>query len=137
MRDIFYFTQQKITLDDIKSVGDGLGYKCNLILWVRDDGTPYPPSLTIHYSQQDYWRWEETSEDDFYEPEDKAKLAEMGEYSGFHVTYTWISMPTLRKFMRQILQLYSGWVACNDVEIWASQYTLENIDSMKCFQDEA
>lgn len=135
MRDIFYFTEQKITLDDIQHIGNALGYECKIAIFSNQD-VPYPPMLTIHYSPHDYWRWEKAIIDVFYTEEDKAKLAAMGDYSGFRAQYTWISMPALRKFMGYVLQQYGGWVACNDVESWENPYTVQNIQSLKCFKDE-
>ncbi|MEP7284583.1 MAG: hypothetical protein ABI947_02290 [Chloroflexota bacterium] len=132
MRDVFYFARDEIKLEDIKQLAEDLGYKAYLA--PNAQANPNIRSLVVHYSEADYWRCLEITEDDFLEEAEKAKLRSMGPHTGFQIKYMGISMPDLRTFLKFVLERHGGWVGCNDE--WERVYLLENIELLQCFGDE-
>lgn len=140
MEDLFYFTKAEIVLDDIERAAESAGYRCSynvdsgrdlkvyfggyIEAWARDT----PESPLVRYIREDCWVWSEWSDWASLEPADQLVVAEYSPASSFMISYHVGSLPTLRGFLRRILETYGGWVGDYD---WSRPYDLRNIDTLE------
>ena len=146
MEDVFYFTKEAVSLDDIACMAKETNYRYETIQasgvdtgqlriyyggqvesWQRSDPSE---ALEVHM-REDYWYWEKWDDwlDTTPEPEHKAKLLEYSPTSAFIISYRPGSLPILKRFLKLVLRRFGGWVG--DAEDWSNPYTLSNIDKLE------
>jgi hypothetical protein len=140
LEDVFYFTQSRLSLDEVAHMARPLGYDAQF-------STSYPqPVLNLYIDEtfqgsrrakdgsgtievtsfRDYWQWQEWYDVDCLEPEQRRMLEEYHPTSSFMISYHPSSLPKLAQFLKRILEHHGGWVALDDD--WKEVYDASSID---------
>jgi hypothetical protein len=122
MEDLFYFPPEPISVDDIAGVARDAGLTSQ---------THPPDDLTIYYSDDNFWSWQELHDDGGadmvgFEEADRATMAALGYAKVFAVSFRPASLPKLCEFLAILLQRYGGWIG-SDSEGLYPIFTAANI----------
>ena len=139
MEEIFYFTRQPITLDELAAVIARLVYETARFT-AADAGIP------IRFGEQDseaflnvywppdprvFWSWAPTDTLIVHSEAARPTLQQYGYATEYTISLRnepW-SIDPLRDLLRQLLQAYGGWIG-SDTETLEPTYHLETLDQL-------
>ena len=120
MDDIFYLCSEKIKLDDIKEIAEGLEAKEIIFANTLD-------VMHITYCDNTTTNWTLMNLEEFHEPEDKTFFIKKEIRVVFCISYHPVNLKNLKIHLIEVLKNYGGWIGM-DSEGFFPYYNLENID---------
>ncbi len=108
MDDIFYFSDKKVNLKDIKCIAEKIGYG-KLFLTTDETG------LQIEVDEYEYWQFAIVDIDnDFNDPKEKSVLEKANTVSGFCISHHIQSLNNLIKLLQEIGRHFGGWIGSDE-----------------------
>lgn len=124
MRDLFYFSKEKISIEQFAQLANEFGYKSIKLTHER------LPGLGIIFDTTKVcWNCYEFDEEDFEDFGDEAEkiVREFAPKSVYYFSVSVDSWQRFATFLKKIFELYKGW-AGSDTDDWKPIYTIENIN---------
>ncbi len=126
MDDFFYFSQEKVTLDDIIPCAESLGFT---IVKFTSAGMPH---LTVLETDDRFTQWTDLNDGSAPDPtssfevEQQAVLASYDPKAMLMISYHPSSIPGLIRIVRILLERFGGWVGRDDGR-FDQKFTAENL----------
>jgi len=125
MVDLFYFTRDAVSLEDIARLAEQAGYRTLVF------GAASGPELNTYYNDEDFWQWIPISRKDgdfrSFDRKSKEVIDTFRPVSAFIVAYQPMSWPSLRSLLKRVMECFGGWIG-SDTDGWQPIFTFDNID---------